>query len=149
VFCGFDIVASKVASIVVGLMLLLTLWWARNWLTRGVVVVAIGIMVAFWFIAHAEPLRYYIFWVGVMSCLYSVWDIMDDLVFRKVNESDASQFAKLCPGIPSQVWGVIWLIISVVFLAAGILAGLAAFKETESQQEKASEDFLPTRLFFL
>ena len=29
-----------------------------------------------------------------MSSLYSVWDICDDLILRKVNESDASVFAK-------------------------------------------------------
>lgn len=31
-----------------------------------------------------------------MSALYSVWDIFDDLVSRKVNESDASKFAEIC-----------------------------------------------------
>ena len=47
-----------------------------------------------------------------MNSLYSVWDILDDLVFRKVNESDASAFSKLVGGAP-QCWGVIWLIVSV------------------------------------
>ena len=65
------------------------------------------------FIDHGTPLRFYVLFNGVMSCLYSVWDIVDDLVFRKVNESDASQFAKLCPLIPSRVWGVIWYTISL------------------------------------
>lgn len=33
VFCGFDIVASKVASIVIGLGFALSLWWGRkDWL---------------------------------------------------------------------------------------------------------------------
>jgi hypothetical protein len=32
----------------------------------------------------------------VMSAMYSVWDILEDLVFRKVNESDAAKFAELC-----------------------------------------------------
>lgn len=113
---------------------------------------------------------------------------MDDLVFRKVNESDASAFSRLCPAIPSRVWGVIWcvcttsapasmalmparagrLFISVIFLACGILAGLAAFKETAEEQKEAAKrgsptpaclrtiadsrtdatDFLPTRMLF-
>lgn len=144
IFAGFDTVASKVASIVLAVMLLITLWWARNWLTRGVVVIAIGIMVALWFIDHGSPLRFYVLFNGVMSCLYSVWDIVDDLVFRKVNESDASQFAKLCPLIPSRVWGVIWLLISVIFMLGGILAGLAAFKDSTSEQSAASQKFIPT-----
>ncbi|KAI7964518.1 hypothetical protein MJO29_002616 [Puccinia striiformis f. sp. tritici] len=135
IFAGFD----TVASIVLAIMLLITLWWARNWLTRTVVIIAIGIMVGLWFIDHGSPLRFYVLFNGVMSCLYSVWDIVDDLVFRKVNESDATQFAKLCPIIPSRVWGVIWLIISVIFMVGGILAGLAAFKDSTSEQTAASQ----------
>lgn len=56
-----------------------------------------------------------------MNCLYSVWDICDDLIFRKVNESDATAFAKLVGCCPPQVWGFIWLLISVAFFAGGIL----------------------------
>ena len=58
-FSGFDIVASKVASIVLGVCFLLTLWWARkDWLTIVTVLLAVGLLVACWFIAHAEPLRF-------------------------------------------------------------------------------------------
>jgi hypothetical protein len=32
----------------------------------------------------------------VMSCTYSFWDIIDDLVMRKVNDSDATKFAEIC-----------------------------------------------------
>ena len=31
----------------------------------------------------------------VMSCTYSIWDMIDDLVMRKVNDSDASKFAEI------------------------------------------------------
>lgn len=31
----------------------------------------------------------------VMSCTYSIWDIIDDLVMRKVNDSDATKFAEI------------------------------------------------------
>jgi len=59
IFCGFDIVASKVASIVLAVCFLLTLWWARrDWLTIGTVLLAVGLLIACWFIAHAEPLRF-------------------------------------------------------------------------------------------
>jgi hypothetical protein len=67
-----------------------------------------------------------------MSCLYSLWDIMDDLVLRKVNQSDAAQFAKMCPILPSRVWGAIWFLISLTFLAGGIVLGLLVFKESEA-----------------
>ena len=77
IFCGFDIVASKIASIVLGVCFLLTLWWARrDWLTIGTVLAAVGLLIACWFIDHAEPLRFVVLFIGVMSALYSVWDIV-------------------------------------------------------------------------
>ncbi|KAK1006399.1 hypothetical protein LTR91_003659 [Friedmanniomyces endolithicus] len=143
-FCGFDIVASKVASIVLGVCFLFTLWWGKkDWLTVGTILAAVGLLVGFWFIAHAEPLRYLVLFIGVMSSLYSVWDICDDLILRKVNGSDASQFAKRYGG-SSQCWGVVWSIVSVLFMAAGIVAGIAAFPETGAQQKNDSEHFAPT-----
>jgi len=58
-FCGFNIVASKVASIVLGVCFLLTLWWARkDWLTILTILIAVGLLVAFWFIEHGEALRF-------------------------------------------------------------------------------------------
>jgi len=61
IFCGFNIVASKVASIVVGVCFLLTLWWGRrDWLTIMTVLLAVGLVVGCWFIAQAEALRYVI-----------------------------------------------------------------------------------------
>ncbi|KUI72792.1 hypothetical protein VM1G_08308 [Cytospora mali] len=144
IFCGFDIVASKVASFVVGACFLLIIWWGRrDWLTIGTVLLCVGLMVACWFIAKAEALRYFILFIGVMSSLYSAWDICDDLIFRKVNSSDASQFAKRYGG-SSQCWGVVWSIISVCFMVAGILAGIAAFPETTAEQRTDSDKFIPS-----
>lgn len=61
IFAGFDIVASKVASFVLGVCFLLTLWWARkDWLTIGTILLAIGLLIACWFIAHAEALRWFV-----------------------------------------------------------------------------------------
>jgi len=144
VMCGFDTVASKVASLVLGVGFLVTLWWARkSWITIAVILAAVTLVIASWFIAHAEPLRFIVLFMGVMSCLYSLWDVCDDLIFRKVNESDASQFSKQFGG-SSQCWGALWLIVSFVFLTAGILAGLAAFKDSFSEQQSDSKGFIPT-----
>ncbi|KAI0377592.1 peptidase M50B-like-domain-containing protein [Hypomontagnella monticulosa] len=145
IFCGFDIVASKVASLVLGVCFLLTLWWGKkDWLTIVTILLAVGLLVAFWFIAHAEPLRFVVLFIGVMSSLYSVWDICDDLILRKVNSSDASVFAQRYGG-SSQCWGVIWSIISVCFMVAAIIAGIAAFPQSFAQQEDDSKNFIPTR----
>ncbi|EPE10893.1 hypothetical protein F503_05988 [Ophiostoma piceae UAMH 11346] len=143
-FCGFDIVASKIASFVLAACFLLTMWWGkRDWLTILTIVLAIGLLVACWFIKHAEPLRFVVLFIGVMSSLYSVWDICDDLILRKVNSSDASVFAKRYGG-SSQCWGVLWSFISLIFMVIGIVAGIAAFPESFSEQEKDSQNFIPT-----
>ncbi|KAG5923778.1 hypothetical protein E4U42_004844 [Claviceps africana] len=143
-FCGFNIVASKVASIVLAVCFLLTLWWGkRNWLTILTVLLAVGLLVACWFVDHARALRFVVLFIGVMSSLYSVWDICDDLILRKVNSSDASVFAKRYGG-SSQCWGVIWSIVSLLIMAVGIVAGLAAFSQSFEQQQWDSEHFIPT-----
>ena len=127
IFCGFNIVASKVASIVLGVCFLLTLWWGKkDWLTILTILTAVGLLIAFWFIDQANALRFFVLFIGVMSSLYSVWDICDDLIWRKINSSDASQFAKKYGG-SSQCWGVIWSIISVICMAAAIVAALGRF----------------------
>lgn len=65
IFCGFNIVASKIASLVLGVCFLLTLWWARkDWLTIVTISLSVGLLVACWFIDHAEPLRF----VVVSTC---------------------------------------------------------------------------------
>ena len=81
-FAGFNINASKIASIVVGVCFLLTLWWGRrDWLTIGTILAAVGLLVGCWFIAHAEALRFVVLFIGVMSSLYSVWDIVSFFSF--------------------------------------------------------------------
>jgi hypothetical protein len=127
VFAAFDIVASKVVSVLIGVCLLLTLWWAKNWLTRGLTVLFIGLIVVFWLVEGGLYLTYFVLFMGVMSCLYSLWDIIDDLVLRKVNESDASKFAKLTGCCVPQFWGFLWFLVSLIFLGLGIVCGLLAF----------------------
>lgn len=78
-----------------------------------------------------------------MSSLYSAWDICDDLILRKVHSSDASVFARRYGG-SSVCWGVIWVIISLCFMAAGIVAGIAAFPQSFEEQNRDSQHFLPT-----
>lgn len=79
-----------------------------------------------------------------MSALYSAWDICDDLILRKVNTSDASVFAQRYGG-SSQCWGVLWVIVSLLFMALSMVAGIAAFPQNATQQKDDSKDFIPTR----
>ncbi|CAE6434138.1 unnamed protein product [Rhizoctonia solani] len=142
--CGFDTNASKVACIVLAVFFLVTLWWARkNWLTWALIAGMTGLIVLFWFVAGGVALRYFVLFVGVMNCMYALWDIIDDTISRKVNTSDAAVFAKQFGCCPAQVWGVIWLLIAFVFFALGVLVGIAAFKDTSAEQAAASKTFLP------
>lgn len=142
--CGFDTNASKVASLVLAGFFLITLWWARrNILTWVLIFGMTGLILLFWFVAGGIALRYLVLFIGVMSCMYVLWDVIDDTIARKVNSSDASAFAHICGCCPSQVWGVIWLIQAFIFFAVGVIVGLVAFKESAEQQKQDSQHFLP------
>lgn len=50
---------SKVASLVLAGMFLVLLWWARtSWLSIVVVLLAVAVILAGWFIKDSEPLRF-------------------------------------------------------------------------------------------
>jgi len=129
---------------VLAVFFLFTLWWARSNLLTWVLIIGMsGIIVMFWFVAQGVALRYFVLFVGVMSCLYVLWDIIDDTIARKVNSSDASAFAQICGCCPPQVWGVLWLIIAFIFFGGGLLVGLVVFKQSAAQQKQDASHFLP------
>jgi len=51
--------------------------------------------------------------IGLISCLYVLFDIKEDILSDSSINSDASFIAELS-GIPENVWGFIWLLISIV-----------------------------------
>ncbi|KAM7482989.1 hypothetical protein LguiB_007572 [Lonicera macranthoides] len=62
---------------------------------------------------------------GVMNSLFSVYDIYDDLISRRVHSSDAEKFAEVCPCPCNGVgWGVIWGFVSFLFLCGAMYLGL-------------------------
>ena len=130
VFAGFQVLASKIAALIILASLLVTLILARNWLAGLTAIVFSAIIGFLWWFQNGFYLRFFILFLGVMSCMYSLWDIIDDLVARKVRDSDASQYSRLCCGgrIPPQAWGVIWFFVSMMFLSAAILGALVVFK---------------------
>jgi len=142
--CGFDTNASKIATLALAAFFLFTLWWARrNWLPWLLILGMSGLIVLFWFVDGSIALRFFVLFIGVMSCMYVLWDVIDDTIARKVNGSDAYSFSEICGCCPSRVWGVIWLIQAFVFFAGGILVGLVAFKESTAQQQSDASHFLP------
>lgn len=72
VMCSFNILASKIASIFLGVCLLFTLWWAKNWLTRGIGFAFIAMIIFLWWLAHGVGLRYFVLFIGyVLYVQYS------------------------------------------------------------------------------
>lgn len=61
--------------------------------------------------------------IGVVSCLYALWDIGSDVLIREAPGSDASALG-LITGVPGVVWGVLWIALSltVVFFALRLVA---------------------------
>lgn len=50
--------------------------------------------------------------VGVVSCLYAVWDVASDVLLRSVPGSDANALAALT-GVPGVVWGLFWVLLAI------------------------------------
>ncbi|KAE8539777.1 hypothetical protein D1P53_003714 [Cryptococcus gattii VGV] len=128
VACGFDTNASKVACLVLAFIWILTLWWAKSsWVAWATIALMVGLVLS-------VALRFLILFIGVMSCFYAI-----DTLARKVNTSDVSEYAHMIGCCGSRFWGAFWLIISCCFFAAGVLVGIAAFKDDwQTQADKAS-----------
>ena len=64
VFCGFNLIASKVCSVIIMLGLAVSLYWAKNWLTRVLsIVFCIGIGLLWW-PADGIGLKYVVLFMG-------------------------------------------------------------------------------------
>lgn len=79
------------------------------------------------------------------SIFFVVWDFTDDRFFKKVNDSDATQFSLLYPGVPAHCkwpsvsigwcphvvridWATGWFVLSALTFIAMMLVGIAVFK---------------------
>ncbi|KAG8749616.1 hypothetical protein FRC12_013336 [Ceratobasidium sp. 428] len=100
IIAGWDTLAAKIASFPVAIGLALPLILVRDIFTIILIFIYEGLLIGFWFINHAEPLRYYCLFLGIMSIFYVVWDFTDDRFFKKTNDSDATQFSLLYPKVP-------------------------------------------------
>ncbi|THH05264.1 hypothetical protein EW145_g4919 [Phellinidium pouzarii] len=96
---GFDTLVAKVLSFILGIGLIVPLVLVRDKITIILTFGYEGLLIGFWFIAHAAALRWYCLFIGVMNVFYVVWDMTDDKFFRKVNDSDVTQFHLLYPRV--------------------------------------------------
>ncbi|PWN51650.1 hypothetical protein IE53DRAFT_306889, partial [Violaceomyces palustris] len=123
ILAGFDTQASKVACLAASPLWLAVFWFGLSFSVRIRIVAAVGLMISLWFIDHGAPLRFYNLFIGVLNCFYVVLDFVDDVVFRKENESDAAMFSRLFPSVCMQLWAIIWLVFSLLILTLGVLGG--------------------------
>lgn len=118
---------SEIAAGILIFFLLIFIFYAHNNYLRvlnfGFIVLLGGLLAINLVYSSSDPLQYVTLFMGVMSCLFSIYDIWDDLISRRVNESDASVFAKMTH-TSSRCWGVIWGIVAVASLAAAIYFNL-------------------------
>ena len=54
---GFNTLASKVVAVLVGVAMLATLFWAKNWLTRVVTVTFVALIAFLWWFDNSVGLR--------------------------------------------------------------------------------------------
>lgn len=98
-----------VSALAAGLTLA-TLVWVRPLTSFGflfcLLASAAAVGISRW--ANAIASQWILRGLGVISVLYAVWDIRDDVLDRHLASSDASQLAELT-FIPGPVWGVLWI----------------------------------------
>jgi hypothetical protein len=109
--------AQPVIGLIGAFTLVVTLVYVRSWFGffYGLAAAAAFLLVA----TKLKPAASEILLtsIGVMSCLYAVWDIASDVLFRSISCSDAAALAGLT-GIPAFVWGVLWVLVSIWVIVA-------------------------------
>ncbi|KAJ3369012.1 hypothetical protein GGF31_005973 [Allomyces arbusculus] len=124
IFCSFNVLACKIASCIVALSMILTMWWARDHaFTRWLTLFWLATLGYEWIVFADYGPQFYVIAAGVMSVTYSLWDMVEDLIRRRVNHSDAAIFAKRY-GCTPQFWGVFWFLFSLLILAGTITSAI-------------------------
>ncbi|CAE7217298.1 unnamed protein product, partial [Rhizoctonia solani] len=145
VVAAWDTLAAKIASFPVAIGLAIPLILVRDVFTIILIVIYEALLIGFWFINHGDALRYYCLLLGIMSIFFVVWDFTDDRFFKKLNDSDATQFSLLYPKVPAHYWATGWLVFSSLLFIGMLLLGIAVFKRTPEEMAEEAAIFLPTR----
>uniref|UniRef100_A0A5B6ZW22 Peptidase M50B-like protein n=1 Tax=Davidia involucrata TaxID=16924 RepID=A0A5B6ZW22_DAVIN len=128
ILASTNLLTTRIAAGCFVAALLVVLFVAKNWTLRGLCIGFIIFIAVIWLLQELTTvriLRYIILFIGVMNSLFSVYDIYDDLISRRVNSSDAEKFAEICPcPCNGAAWGVIWGMISFIFLCGAVYIGL-------------------------
>nr|CCA22423.1 conserved hypothetical protein [Albugo laibachii Nc14] len=129
-----NVLGSQIAAGILVFFLLVCIIIAQNTYLRILnlgFIIFLGIFFTISILLHFEILKYITLFIGVMSCLFSIYDIWDDLISRRVNASDATLFAELTH-TSSRCWGVIWGLIAIVAWTAAVYFHLLVLDHTDS-----------------
>ncbi|GAA0171596.1 hypothetical protein LIER_41189 [Lithospermum erythrorhizon] len=128
ILASTNLLAARIAAGCLAVSLVVVLFVAQNWTLRGLCIGFLLIIAIVWILQETSTiriLRYIIMFIGVINSLFSVYDIYDDLISRRVNSSDAEKFAEVCPCPCNGVgWGLIWGLISLLFLCVAMYFSL-------------------------
>ncbi|OQR96399.1 hypothetical protein ACHHYP_15838 [Achlya hypogyna] len=118
--------AAEIAAGALIFLLFVFIFYAHNaymrYLNAGFIVL-LGGLLALTIATEYNGVRYVILLMGVMSCLFSIYDIYDDLLARRLNDSDASVFAKMTH-TSSRCWGVIWGLFALATMGCALYFNL-------------------------
>lgn len=119
------------AGLLCAMLLLVLLFFARNWTVGIVCVLFIVEVMAAWIFTEVYhtvwPLRVVMLAIGAMNNVYSFLDILDDTIRRKVPDSDAYKCASLTH-CSSRLCGCLWAIMALGFIVLEIYLILAITK---------------------
>lgn len=141
VIASADDLGAEIAAGILIFFLLVFIFYAHNNYLRALnagFIVLLGGLLALNIYTSFDALRFVTLFLGVMSCLFSVYDIWDDLISRRVNESDASVFAKMTH-TSSRCWGVIWGLVALVSLVAAVYFHLLVAKDSGDQLDSLAD----------
>lgn len=135
IICGATSLGSLIGSGVLCFILLVTIFFQKNWIPRILTVLVIIVVIVLWVLyftgidPKALALRLVCIFDGLMNSMYSVWDIIDDTVQRDAQGSDAVECATLlgCPN-GGRVVGFVWCILSFACFAAAIAVFMVIYQ---------------------
>lgn len=127
ILASTNVLTAQIAAGCFAFALLCVLFIAKNWTLRGLCIGFIIFIAIVWVLqltTKVRILRYIILFIGVMNSLFSVFDIYEQLISRRDYSSDAEKFAEVCQCCNGVGWGVIWGLISFLFLCGSMYLGL-------------------------
>jgi hypothetical protein len=107
----------KIGAAVIGVIVVgVTVLYVRNWFGFLFGFAFGGGLIAVGYYLAADGAAALLNALGLTSCLYAILDIKSDILDRPEVLSDARLLAQYT-GIPTLIWGVLWVVVALLFSA--------------------------------